>query len=181
MMEDLEGEGDEEEEEGSQPAESPAPELASEASTTQSLQEFRRSLTGAASPSHNPLPVPLSSLPLSSPSQASTHSLDNDEPLQLDEVDDFFSFQYDEDYTDEFITAALKHTCFRPVLAEGVLAAWAAGRSLPDKRGVWSREDDEDVESGDAKAMARLEGKHSFDGWGGITERLKFLEVYRSR
>jgi hypothetical protein len=29
--------------------------------------------------------------------------------------------------------------------------------------------------------MARLERKHTCDGWGGIMERMKFLDVYRER
>jgi hypothetical protein len=195
MMEDVSGEEeeeeyqdeDEEEQEGSQPASTPVPEPPSDASTTQSLHEFRRSLTTAEEISQDvegtshPTFLTLAPPALSSPSQTSTHSLDPDEPIQTDEFDDFFAFQHDQGYSDDFITAALKHTCFRPLLAEEVLAAWAEGKPLPDKRGVWSKEDDEDVEGGDATAMARLEGKHSFDRWGGITERLKFLDVYRSR
>jgi hypothetical protein len=189
MMKDVSEEeyDDDDEQEGSQPASTPIPEPPSDASTTQSLHEFRRSLTTAKQISQDhegashPTFLPLTRPALSSPSQTSTHSLDPDEPIQTDEFDDFFAFQHDQGYMDEFITAALKHTSFRPVLAEEVLAAWAEGKPLPDKRGVWSKEDDEDVEGGDANAMARLERKHSFDRWGGITERLKFLDVYRSR
>jgi hypothetical protein len=36
------------------------------------------------------------------------------------------------------------------------------------------------VESGDGLELAMLAKKHSLDGWGGITERLLFLEAYRS-
>jgi hypothetical protein len=42
-------------------------------------------------------------------------------------------------------------------------------------------EDDDAVESGDGVALAKLERKHTLDGWGGITERLVFLKGYRSR
>jgi hypothetical protein len=52
---------------------------------------------------------------------------------------------------------------------------------LPYQRGIWSIQDDEAVESGDGVALAKLERKHTLDGWGGITERLRFLEGYRSR
>jgi hypothetical protein len=52
---------------------------------------------------------------------------------------------------------------------------------LPYQRGIWSIQDDEAVESGDGVALAKLERKHTLDGWGGITERLRFLEEYRNR
>lgn len=69
----------------------------------------------------------------------------------------------------------------RPELAIEVLDNWKEGKGVPDKRGVWSQEDDKDVVSGDGVALARLEAKHSCDGWGGITERLRFLEKCRGK
>ena len=49
------------------------------------------------------------------------------------------------------------------------------------ERGIWSKEDDDAVEGGDGYQLALLEKKHTLDGWGGIVERLKFLDTYRSR
>jgi hypothetical protein len=68
----------------------------------------------------------------------------------------------------------------RPELAVRVLEAWKDGNPLPKARGIWSIEDDVVVESGDGLELAMLAKKHSLDGWGGITERLLFLEAYRS-
>ncbi|RMZ68735.1 transcription factor [Pyrenophora seminiperda CCB06] len=82
---------------------------------------------------------------------------------------------------DAFIDKALVRTRLRPDLAIKVIDAWTLGQSLPIERGIWSKQDDEDVESGDGVALARLERKHTLDGWGGITERLVFLEECRSR
>lgn len=152
---------------------SPAHKSESEASTTHSLQEFRRSLD-------EPLPPPERSSPAPS-SPSSTSSGDPDPPLTPSEFDVFFEEQHDEGFADELITEALKHTRCRPELAMNILVAWKKDKPLPNQRGVWSKSDDEDVESGDGRALARLERKHTCDGWGGITERLRFLEQYRSR
>lgn len=112
---------------------------------------------------------------------SSTDSGDPDPPLNAQEMEDFFDDRLAEGFNDEFIIRALKRTRFRPELALVVLDAWKEGLSLPNQRGIWSLEDDEDVESGDGVALARLEVKHTMDGWGGITERLLFLESYRNR
>ncbi|KAF2680888.1 hypothetical protein K458DRAFT_344746 [Lentithecium fluviatile CBS 122367] len=154
-------------------------ELPSEASTTHSLKEFRRSLTTADS--LTPLPPPQRSSPPPSSPASTSSTEDPDPPLSPTEFDAFFDVQHAAGYTDDYITAALKHTRFRPVLAESVLAAWQEGKPLPNVRGVWSREDDLDVESESKEAMERLDRKHTMDGWGGITERARFLKAYRGR
>jgi hypothetical protein len=155
----------------------------SEASTTHSLQEFRRSINTEEETSlHSLAPLtqpPQSSIRFSSPT--STDSLDPDPPLEPSEFDLFFDEQHAAGYTDNYISAALKHTRFRPDLAIEVLTAWKDGEPLPNVRGVWSKEDDDDVMSGKADALRRVERKHTCDGWGGITERMKFLECYRDR
>jgi hypothetical protein len=163
-----------------------APHPESDASTTQSLQEFRRSLNNedATQPSYPilpSLPRPLSLSPTPSDSSASTASGDPDVPLSASEMDAFFAEQNDQGFSDDYIAAALKRTRCRPGLAELVLEAWGNGQTLPVQRGIWSLEDDEAVESGDGFALAKLERVHTLDGWGGITERLRFLEGYRSR
>lgn len=167
-------------------ASSPNTRQESIASTTHSIQEFRRSLNSPTSPTQfqnlTPLPHP-QQRPSSSPapSISSQTSEDHDPPLLPEELDPFFTEQYAHGFNDEEITAALKHTRCRPELAVVVLDAWKDGEPLPDRRGVWSIEDDEDVESGDGVALARLQRKHSLDGWGGVTERLRFLETWRRR
>jgi hypothetical protein len=86
-----------------------------------------------------------------------------------------------EGFSNDFISKALKRTRLRPELAATVLDAWREGLPLPSQRGVWSVEDDEAVESGDGVALALLERKHTLDGWGGITERVGFLQSWRER
>jgi hypothetical protein len=161
-----------------------APHPDSDASTTQSLQEFRRSLNDEDS-EQQPLhaisrPLSLSPTP-STASISSDTSGDPDVPLSASEIDVFFSEQNAQGFSDDFIIRALKRTRCRPGLAEVVLEAWSKGHKLPIQRGIWSIEDDAAVESGDGVALAKLERKHTLDGWGGITERLRFLEGYRSR
>ncbi|KAH7069896.1 hypothetical protein BKA63DRAFT_545438 [Paraphoma chrysanthemicola] len=161
-----------------------APHPESEASTTQSLQEFRHSLTGedtkVSYPTLPTLPRPTSLSPAPS-TTSSTGSGDPDVPLDASEFSDFFEEKQADGFSDDFITKALKRTTCRPGLAETVLDAWGQGKPLPSQRGIWSLEDDEAAEGGDGVALARLEKKHTWDGWGGVTERLKFLGEYRNR
>jgi hypothetical protein len=156
----------------------------SDASTTESILEYRRSMDEydlkPSYPNLDRLPRPASPSPAPS-SSSSTGSGDPDPPLDAQELNEFFDVKEAEGFDSSFITAALKRTRMRPALAEQVLEAWRQGDPLPVKRGIWSREDDEDVESGDGVALAKLERKHTMDGWGGITERLGFLGTYRYR
>ncbi|KAF1976926.1 hypothetical protein BU23DRAFT_454992 [Bimuria novae-zelandiae CBS 107.79] len=146
--------------------------------TTESLEEFSQLIQeNPRGSSLAPLSRPLESPALSSPS--STDSGDPDPPLALDEVDEYFEEQRSLGFSNDHIAEALKHTRWRPELASEVLEAWAKEEPLPTKRGIWSDEDDEDVEGGDGMALARLERLHTIDGWGGITERLNFLTKYR--
>jgi hypothetical protein len=157
-------------------------------SPTNSLQEFRRSLNGIP-PSEDsiqgelfaPIPRPARSSSPAQSEESSSESGDPDPPLGPEEFDDYFAEMHEEGFDDVWITAALKHTRCRPDLTTVVLNAWKVAAPLPDQRGVWSIEDDEDLESGDVEVLERLEGKHSMDGWGGITERLRFLERYRGK
>ncbi|KAF3036380.1 hypothetical protein E8E11_000773 [Didymella keratinophila] len=166
----------------------------SEASTTQSLQEFSSYLqdAGEESGSRGNRPVFRPARPASpSPSATSeaksvdssesTGSGDPDPPLEADEMDEFFAEQHADGFSSEHVTKALKRTRFRPGLATTVLDAWRHGKPLPDQRGVWSVEEDELVESGDGAALAQLGRKHTVDGWGGITERMNFLSAWSRR
>lgn len=164
---------------------SPTQHTESDASTTQSLQEFRRSLNDEdlSQAAHSRVqtalrPISLSPTPSST---SSTTSGDPDPPLSAEETEIFFAEQNADGFNDTVIVRALKRTRCRPLLAIEVLEAWQAGQSLPDQRGIWSAGDDEAVESGDGEALARLERKHTVDGWGGIVERVRFLEGWRSR
>lgn len=147
----------------------------SEASTTQSIEEFRRISNG----DHDTKPLPSPS-PSYSPAPSSD-SDDPDPPLEAEEIDEFFAHFNEQGFPDNFIVAALKRTRFRPELAELVLDAWKNGKPLPRQRGIWSVEEDEAVQHGDGGVLEKLEEKHTLDGWGGITERILFLEGYNSR
>jgi len=161
---------------------SPFEHLDSDASTTQSLEEFRRSLREEDVAVLSPQPLRISASPSPAPSTVSSAgSGDPDPPLTANEINEFFDEQNARGISNAFISAALKCTRLRPDLAIKVLDAWTAGKSLPNERGIWSKVDDEEVESGDGVALARLEAKHTLDGWGGITERMVFLEGHRSR
>ncbi|KAF2654844.1 hypothetical protein K491DRAFT_659496 [Lophiostoma macrostomum CBS 122681] len=157
----------------------------SEASTTHSLQEFRRSLNADEDDPSSlpqgvaPLPRPARELSLTPSDTDSNDSGDPDPPLDPAELDEFFEEQKAQGFSDEEITAALRHTRCRPELAIMVLEAWKENGPLPDTRGVWSREDDGNVEGGDGVVLARLGVKHSMEGWGGVTERLRFLDMWR--
>ncbi|KAF2641092.1 hypothetical protein P280DRAFT_399214 [Massarina eburnea CBS 473.64] len=151
---------------------SPVHDPPSDASTTHSMQEFRRSLNDEEGLAPNPNPP---SSRASSPA-SSIASGDPDPPLTASEIDDFYAEQHAAGFADDMITAALKVTHCRPELTAEVLEAWSKRESLPIGRGIWSADDDEDVLGGDADQLKRLERKHTMDGWGGITERTKFLE-----
>ncbi|CAE7211998.1 hypothetical protein P3342_012307 [Pyrenophora teres f. teres] len=161
---------------------SPFDRLESDASTTQSLEEYRRSLQEKAAAEASPKPLRISASPSPAPSTvSSTGSGDPDPPLTADEINEFFDEQNARGISNAFISAALTRTRLRPELTIKVLDAWTAGKSLPNERGIWSKADDEAVESCDGIALDRLEMKHTLDGWGGITERMIFLEGSRNR
>ncbi|KAF2117162.1 hypothetical protein BDV96DRAFT_598093 [Lophiotrema nucula] len=163
------------------------------ASATQSLEEFRRSLTEAndADPTSLTLPktyrtsartrrrTPDSVIPASE--HNSQESEDPDPPLEAEEFDDFYEAMRDNGFSDDEVTVALRTTKCRPELTITVLEGWQERRPLPWQRGVWSESDDEDLASGDGIALAELEVKHTRNGWGGTTERAKFLEQWRKK
>lgn len=160
------------------PSSSPPQHPASSASTTQSIHEFRESLTGPPFPPPSPT---ASTTSTASNSTSVSATSDPDPPLSAPELDTFFAQQAAAGFSNAFIARALKRTRFRPRLALQVLEAWKHGRPLPRLRGVWSVEEDLLVERGDGEALRGLCAKHSLDGWGGVTERVRWLRVFRER
>lgn len=156
----------------------------SDASATQSLQEFSSYLQDDLAVEHQaPLPPPPARPASPTPSTTSTTSttasdMDPDPPLAHDEIDAFFAQRNDAGFENDAILRALRRTGGRPVLAEEVLEAWGEGRPLPVKRGVWSREEDGVLERGDGRALEELAERHSLDGWGGVTERMNYLRAW---
>ena len=80
-------------------------------------------------------------------------------------------------HDESLIIQALKCTSMSLDLAELVLMHIKGGKGIPDDvPGVWTHEEDEQVEGGNARALRRLEAKH---GWPACAARLQFLEDYR--
>ena len=79
-------------------------------------------------------------------------------------------------YTEASIKAALMCTSMRPKLADLVLLDEKLGRGLPEVPGVWSEEEDKMLESGNARALRRLEEKHT---WPEMQIRMQHLEDWR--
>ncbi|KAI9665995.1 MAG: hypothetical protein M1821_003930 [Bathelium mastoideum] len=75
------------------------------------------------------------------------------------------------------VVEALHATCLDAELAREILPKLGSGQGIPKNiRGVWTADDDEQVEGGDGKYIKRLESKH---GWALVQERLKFLQDWR--
>lgn len=75
------------------------------------------------------------------------------------------------------IIEAVKCTSLQLDLAEFVLMHVRAGKGIPtDVPGVWSEDEDEQLEGGNARAIRSLEKKH---GWDACRARLNYLEQYR--
>ena len=82
-----------------------------------------------------------------------------------------------EGFDEVTIIEALRCTSMRPELADLVLLEEKSGKGLPsDVPGIWSVEEDEWLEGGDARRLRDLEKKHSGDEMG---SRGKFLERWR--
>jgi hypothetical protein len=165
------------------------------ASTTHSIREFRRSLYDEEIDDPHPTSFPISQAlaPLPRPKKhspppasdiSSPDSMDSnfdpDPPLNSNtDITRFFTELGAEGFSEEEIRTALRHTRLRPELAAEVLDAWKDLKPLPDKRGIWSKEEDDQVFSGDGVVLAMLHRKHTTDGWGGIEERMRFLERWK--
>ncbi|KAK4549335.1 hypothetical protein LTR36_006332 [Oleoguttula mirabilis] len=117
--------------------------------------------------------------PRSIAQQASLIDLTDTQTLDDDEVDDYIitmTVRYK--FTESAIVEALRCTSMRPAVAELVLLEEKAGNGLPANiRGVWTKEEDEVIESGDARGMRAVTEKH---GWDEMEGRLRFLEEWRS-
>jgi hypothetical protein len=79
-------------------------------------------------------------------------------------------------YALDSIFEAVHHTSANKVLLELVLKELKSGRGiLQDVRGVWTEDDDTDLQSGHPMAIQRVEGKHGRTGPEGWKTRLRFL------
>lgn len=80
-------------------------------------------------------------------------------------------------HTPSNVELALKSTSMDAELATAVLSHLRKGDGVPQEmRGVWTEEDDADLEATDARRLERLERKHGSKALG---LRWEFLEVYK--
>ena len=77
----------------------------------------------------------------------------------------------------EDVALALKCTSMEVDLAEEVLPYLAKHKTIPrNVRGVWTEEDDEDLDASDGRRIRKLQEKH---GQEGFDARWDFLRIYR--
>ncbi len=98
-----------------------------------------------------------------------------------DKIDALLKDRIEQGYSAEQIIAVLDSTCTDIPLTEQVLQQMGPREgtfTLPsDVRGVWTKEDDEDLHSSDARKVGRLEPKH---GAGNVNARYEWLIFRRS-
>ncbi|EMF16315.1 Myb_DNA-bind_2-domain-containing protein [Sphaerulina musiva SO2202] len=107
-----------------------------------------------------------------------TESSKNSEEDEAAELESWMATMKVRGHDDNLVIEALKCTSMNLGLAELVLMHVKGGKGIPDDvPGVWTHEEDEQVEGGNARALRVLETKH---GWPACTARLRFLERYRN-
>lgn len=74
------------------------------------------------------------------------------------------------------VLTALHLTSLDAPLAERVLRRMKRGKGWDDMKGVWTEEDDADLESTDARRVQRVERKHGLEG---VLGREEFLKEWR--
>ncbi|KAF2173037.1 hypothetical protein M409DRAFT_16987 [Zasmidium cellare ATCC 36951] len=95
-----------------------------------------------------------------------------------EQVKDWVSTMALRGYKKGAVVKALKSTSMRPDLALLVLIEQKAGKGFPaDVSGVWTKDEDTVLESGNAQGIEELEKKH---GWEEMAVRMKFLEDWRT-
>ncbi|OCL14933.1 hypothetical protein AOQ84DRAFT_384395 [Glonium stellatum] len=104
---------------------------------------------------------------------------DPDPPLDGPSISAFFTRMVSKGYAEDDITRALRMTSTRGHLASLILPTLSSGARLKEQRGVWTEQDDIDLEGGDGRGIKRVEEKHGWSGWGGCEERLEFLRMVR--
>ncbi|KAK3110288.1 hypothetical protein LTR53_015562, partial [Teratosphaeriaceae sp. CCFEE 6253] len=150
------------------PVQMPAPAAGTRASqplqsSAKPLRPFKKSTTRKHRQTLDPSPVVLS----------------DTQTLRIEDLDEYItSLGLRYRVTETAIIDALKATSMRPDLAELVLLEERAGRGFPtDLAGVWSAEEDGNVEGSDATLIKAAELKH---GSGEVEKRLEWLREYRN-
>ena len=116
----------------------------------------------------SPPPVDSSSITPSSPVQIPTNDSTS--------LDNFIAALGNHGYHLEDILTVLKRTSLNAHLVERVLRRIKKGKRWGNMKGVWTDEDDDDLESTDARRVMRVEKKHGKDG---TVKREGFLKEWR--
>ena len=105
--------------------------------------------------------------------------VDPDPPLDGSSISAFLTRMVSKGYTEDNVISALRMTSTRGHLASLIIPTLSSGARLKDQRGVWTEQDDHDLEGGNGRGIKRVEEKHGWSGWGGCEERLEFLRMVR--
>lgn len=120
--------------------------------------------------------------PVTSSSQADTNKplpepTVESQQINDDDVDGYIDELMERGFREADIIVALKCTSMRPDLVEAVVVDLANGREIPKNiAGIWTAEEDKDLEDGNALKLKALGSKHGSDEY---MARLKFLDDYR--
>nr|POE64933.1 hypothetical protein CFP56_65891 [Quercus suber] len=98
--------------------------------------------------------------------------------VEGDDVDEYITtLNVRHGFQVDAVIDALKCTSMRPELTEIVLFDRRSGRGFPrDVPGIWSADEDVEIESGVASRLREAEDKH---GWDEVIARLEFLREWR--
>jgi hypothetical protein len=160
---------------------SPAPGHAASDGTSHSIREFRSLQELERQRQCSPpmdLDMPLPDID-SDDELDSEMSNDLDPPLDGEGTVAFYNKMLQRGYDGELVKDVLRACITRAQLSEEVLEDVAQGQPWPHRRGVWTAEDDRDLESTDGRRVRRVAEKHTDDGWGGCAERRTALDYIR--
>ena len=123
-------------------------------------------------------PAPSSSPPItSSPQQEEQSESAHDSQTELSDMDKWIREMVEEGHDWDLVVEAMRVTCFDTDLVLQILPSLESGEGVPqDVQGVWTEEDDEQLEGGDGRCLKRLDRKH---GWTLMDERMDFLRRWR--
>ena len=123
-------------------------------------------------------PPLLSSPPIASSSNSTEQSQTTYDPeTELSDLNEWIREMEEAGHQWNLIADALRATSFDTGLVLQILPGLESGHGIPrDMKGVWTDEDDEDLEGTDARRLQRLTAKH---GWKLMDERRMLLQDWR--
>jgi hypothetical protein len=131
------------------------------------LPPISEAYDGANPPSSPPIPS----------SNAAGDDLDEDDEGLMIALNAWVDSQCAAGRTLDLVGSALYHASNDPVLAEIAIEALEQRGEVPtDVKGLWTEQDDEAVEGGNARLIRKMESKH---GWNAVQDRFVFLRDWR--